>query len=128
MTKMNIFVNLNRSHFWGFSSGEQRFFRSWVENIVFAILDVSGKGNPLLLSNAANCNSIRPSISVLWKCKTREDNHIWSWKFSFFSLKNFKVVFQKFNFKTLYLWVFCTSEARWGLTRSEVLSSIRIWS
>ncbi len=73
----------------------QWFFRSCVENIVFANFTVSDGGN-LRLSNAADCNSIRPSVSVLWRCKTRGDIHIiWSWKLSFCHLKNFKAVFHK---------------------------------
>ncbi len=120
--------SLRSSHFWGFSFEDTAIFsKLGLPFLTFLMEDPP-------LSNAANRISIRSSVSVLWRCKTRGDTHIiWSWKLSFFTQKlwsyfsrNF--VFQKLNFKILYLLEFCTPEARKGLNRSEILSSIRIWS
>ncbi len=71
----------------------QQFFQSWVENIGFAIFNVSDRENPPLL-NVTICNSIRPSIPVLGReTWTSLITMKTSFTFEAESCKNFKTIF-----------------------------------
>ncbi len=104
-----VYMNLKRSHFWGFSFGDTAVFPKLGQKYGFAIFNVSDRGNTPFL-NAVNCNSIRPSILVeIFTLFEAESCLLFTQKLQSYFSQNF--VFQKFNFKVLYLWEFCTSEA-----------------
>ncbi len=125
-----VYKNLKRSKFWGFSFEDTTVFPKLGRKYRLMFL-IEGT---LLFQMSQTVT--RSDLSFLFYGGTKHaeiftlfeaesclffTQKLWS-RFS----RNF--VFQKFNFKMLYLWEFCTLEARRGRNRSEILSSSRIRS
>ncbi len=92
-----MYVNLKRSTFVVIVSEIQRFFQSWVKNIVIAIFTVFDRGNPPLLKPQTKTRS---NLSFLFYRGVKlAEIFTFEAECCLFSFKNFKVVF----LETLFL-------------------------